>query len=423
MQPWFEDARFGLFVHWSHSSQQGIEVSWPLVGGIANLPSSPDVPVERYHATAATFDPQAYDPRAWAQMARRLGMTYAVLTAKHHDGFAMWDTKQSDFSVAHSPYGRDVVRPFVDAVRAEGLRVGLYFSLCDWHHPDYPAFTEADKPYRFGAWRQPTREQWARFRRFLFAQVEELLTSFGRIDLLWFDGGWERTPDQWGARELRARIRELAPQALVNDRLPGEGDFDTPEQFVPAQPPARAWETCLTINESWAYNPNDRRWKSPRRLVHTLCEIAGKGGNLLLNVGPRGDGSLPEEILERLAEVERWMARHAGAIVGTRPGLEPWQFYGPSTRRGSTLYLHCLSRPYDAVTVRGMRVRRVRGARALGTGEPLRTSARCPVLDQLFHPDPEGELTIEVPERAIDPLATVLEVELADAPIAPARHR
>ncbi len=273
----------------------------------------------------------------------------------------------------------------------------------------------------FGRFRQPTPEQWARFRAFLFAQVEELLTGYGPIDLLWFDGGWERSAAQWGARELRERIRALAPAALVNDRLPGEGDFDTPEQFVPAQPPGRAWETCMTINESWGYNPDDHAWKSPRQLVHTLCEVAGRGGNLLLNVGPKGDGTLPAEILERLAPVERWMARHGRAIVGTRAGLEPWQFYGPTTRRGSTLYLHCLMRPYDAVTLRGIAIRRVRGVRALGTGDALRFGTRCSVIDQLFHPDPQGELRIEVPEGAIDPLATVLEVDIADAPLAPAR--
>jgi alpha-L-fucosidase len=422
MESWFSEARFGLFVHWSHSSQQGIELSWPLVGGVAGLPGSRDLPVSRYHASAATFDPRAYDPRSWARLARELGMTYAVLTAKHHDGFAMWDTKQSDFSVVHAPYGRDVVRAFVDAMRSEGLRVGLYFSLCDWHHPDYPAFTDADKPYAFGRHRQPTPEQWARFRAFLFAQVEELLTGYGPIDLLWFDGGWERSAEQWGARELRARIRALAPDALVNDRLPGEGDFDTPEQFVPPLPPARAWETCMTINETWGYDPDDHAWKSPRRLVHTLCEVAGKGGNLLLNVGPKGDGRLPEEIVARLAEVGRWMARHREAIVGTRPGVEPWQFYGPTTRRGSTLYLHCLMRPYDVVTLRGVAIRRVRGVRALGAGAPLRFETRCPVIDPLFSPDPQGELRIEVPESAIDPLATVLAVDVADAPLARERH-
>ncbi|TAK65863.1 MAG: alpha-L-fucosidase, partial [Dehalococcoidia bacterium] len=319
MTTWFDTARFGMFVHWGHSSQRGCELSWPLVGGTPALPLCGDIPVDEYHATAATFDPRAYDPRAWAAMAKRLGMTYAVFTAKHHDGFAMYHTRQGDFSIEHAPFKRDILREFIDAMRAEGIRIGIYFSLIDWHHPDYPAFTEADKPYQFGKWRQPSPEQWARFSEFMFAQVRELLTGYGRIDVIWFDGGWERNMLQWRSKELHDMIRQLQPEILINDRLPGFGDFDTPEQFVPARPPARAWETCMTINDSWGYNPSDANYKSARELIHTLCEAAGRGGNLLLNVGPKGDGSLPAELTDRLAVVERWMLRHAESIAGTQP--------------------------------------------------------------------------------------------------------
>jgi alpha-L-fucosidase len=345
-------------------------------------------------------------------------MRYAVLTAKHHDGWALFHTRHSDFSVERSPYGGDIVREFVDAVRAEGLRVGLYFSLADWHAPDYPAFTDADRPYAFGGRPRPTPEQWARFVPFMHAQVEELLTRYGPIDVLWFDGGWERTPEQWQSHELRDRIRALQPDVLVNDRLPGCGDFDTPEQFVPARPPGRAWETCLTINESWGWNPGDRRFKSPHQLIHTLCEVAGRGGNLLLDVGPMGDGRIPPELLERLGPLEAWMARHAEAIVDTVPGLEPWQFYGPTTRRGDRLYLHLLLRPYEAVTVRDVPIRRVRAVRALGADVALEFSGRAAIVDTLFNPDPLGELRIVVPESALDPYATIVTVDVA--PAAPA---
>jgi alpha-L-fucosidase len=412
MPSWFDTARFGMFVHWSHSSQRGLELSWPLVGGTAALPACQSVPVDEYHATARTFSPRPGSPREWARLAKRLGMQYAVLTAKHHDGFAMFHTRLSDFSVERSPYGSDVVREFVDAVRGEGLRVGLYFSLCDWHHPDYPAVTDADRPYRFGQSHQPTPEQWSRFVAFMHGQVRELLTSYGPIDVLWFDGGWERTFDQWRSQELHDLIRRLQPGILVNDRLPGFGDFDTPEQMVPAEPPARSWETCMTINESWGWNPDDGAFKSARHLVHTLCEVAGKGGNLLLNVGPMGDGALPPELLERLAVIERWMAAHAESIVGTEPGLAPWQFYGPSTRRGDVVYLHLLMRPYEAVGVRGVPIRRVRSVRVLGGGAALRWSGRAAIVDTLFNPDPVGELRIEVPEAALDESATVIAVDL-----------
>jgi alpha-L-fucosidase len=202
-------------------------------------------------------------------------MQYAVLTTKHHDGFALWPTRASDFSIARTRYGGDLVREFVEATRAAGLRVGFYFSLCDWHHPDYPAFTDADRPYRFGMAPKPTPEQWGRFQTFLAAQLRELLTEYGPIDLLWFDGGWERTADAWKSFDLVRMIRELQPGIVINDRLPGAGDYDTPEQFVPAEPPPRAWETCMTMNESWAWNPEDPDYKSPRALVHALCGSRG----------------------------------------------------------------------------------------------------------------------------------------------------
>jgi alpha-L-fucosidase len=408
---WFRGAGLGLFVHWDHASQQGLELSWPLVGGIPVLPRCQSVPVEQYHSSAATFDPEAWDPVALARRAKACGATYAVLTAKHHAGYAMFDTKLSDFSVVHSPYGRDIVAAFVEALRAEGLRVGLYFSLSDWHHPDYPAFREDDKPYVFLAsppW--PPAEQWERYLEFLRGQLRELLTNYGPVDLLWFDGGWERPPDWWRAEELEEMIRSLQPAVLINDRLPGRGDFETPEQFVPAVAPARPWETCLTMNESWGYNPSDDGYKPARQLIHTLCEVAGRGGNLLLNVSPTGTGELPRAQVERLDAITRWMSLHAESVVGTEPGLEPWQFYGPSTRRGDTVYLHLLMRPYDTVTVRGVRVRRVQSVRVLGTGESLPFSTRTAILDS-FAADPVGELTITVPESALDPDATVLVVE------------
>jgi alpha-L-fucosidase len=407
---WFDQARLGMFVHWDHASQQGLELSWPLVGGIFALPYGQSVTVEQYHSSAATFDPTGWDPVALARLARRSGMGYVVLTAKHHSGYAMWHTGCSEFSIEHSPYGRDIVAGFVEAVRAEGLAVGLYFSLSDWHHPDYPAFTEADKPYVAGSSPPPpTPEAWERYLEFMTAQITELLTGYGRIDLLWFDGGWERR--DWGAGRLEATVRRLQPAILLNDRLPGIGDFSTPEQFVPDEAPSGRWETCLTMNHSWGWNPADTDYKSGRRLVHTLCEVAGKGGNLLVNVSPRGDGTLPEPQVERLETLGRWMAANGESIRGTRPGLGPAQFYGPSTRRGETVYLHLLMRPYDAVDVRNLPVRRVRAVRELASGRTLAFSRQTGVIEGLA-PDPRGTITVEVPAELVGDEATVLVVEL-----------
>jgi alpha-L-fucosidase len=414
MESWFNKARFGMFIHWGHCSQRGLELSWPLVGGVGALPNSQSVSVDEYHSTAKTFNPEKWDARGLARMAKRAGMQYAVLTVKHHDGFSMFHTAHSDYSIEYSPFKRDIVREYTDAFRAEGLKVGLYYSLIDWHHPDYPAFIESDKPYKWGNWRRSAPEDWDRFITFMFAQMRELLTNYGKIDLLWFDGGWERSPEEWKSREFVELIHSLQPEVVINDRIPGYGDYQTPEQAVPPRASEGPWETCLTINNSWGYNPSDRDLKSTRSLIHTLCEVAGKGGNLLLNVSPMGDGAIPREHVERLEAIGDWFGRNGEAIVGTEPGLEPWQFYGPSTRRGNRVYLHVLMKPYESVSVRGVKVRQVGEVRPLGSRIPLKVRKRIAAADMLFNQDPIGELVIETPESALDSIATVIAVDFRE---------
>jgi len=412
---WFDEARFGMFVHWDHASQRGWELSWPLVGGVFSLPHCQSVPVEEYHALAATFDPRAWDPGALARRAVDAGMRYVVLTTRHHSGFSMYDSRVSDRTVMRSPCGRDLVREAVDAFRAAGLRIGLYYSLSDWSHPDYPAFTEEMKPYVFGASPPlPTNEQAGRFRSYVLEQLRELMTGYGRIDIVWFDGAWERPAPWWHAAEIEALLRALQPHILINDRLPGFGDVATSEQFVPPTPPGGRWETCLTMNESWGWNPDDPHLKSARTIVQALCETAGRGGNLLLNVSPMGDGALPPEQVERLDAITAWMARHSSAIHGTAAGLEPWQFYGPSTRRGGRVHLFLLMRPDESVTVRGLPVRRVRRVSVLGADVDLPWRSRMPILDQL-RDDPTGEIEVDVPAGVLDPLVTVLALDLDEA--------
>jgi alpha-L-fucosidase len=414
---WFETARFGAFVCWGHCSQRGIELSWPMVLSAPLASFCRPMDVDEYHQTAATFDPTQWDPQELAKRIKAAGAQYAVLTAKHHDGFALWRTALSEHSIANTPYGcrgGDLVGEFVEALRAEGLKVGLYFSLADWHHPGYPAFREADKPYRFLT-HYPTPESWPSYLEFMFGQVRELLTAYGRIDLLWFDGQWEHTAEEWRARELAAMCRQLQPGILINDRLPGEGEYATFENLVPAQPPEGPWEVCMTMNESWGYNAADPHYKSALELVHTLCEVAGRGGNLLLDLSPRGDGTLPPEQEVRLDAIEGWMAQQGAAIVGTRAALEPWQFYGPATRReydaGTTLYLHLILRPYASVVVRGVPVRRVKAARLLAKGEALKYRVRTTIENAMQEQDPTGDVTIYVPERLLDPLATIVALE------------
>ena len=411
----WKDARFGIFVHWSHISQQGVEISWPLTGKVPMFPLAQDLPVDQYQSSSATFNPQKWDARALARTLRQAGAQYAVITAKHHDGYAMYDTGLSDFSIMHSPYAKDVVRQFTDAVRDEGMGVGLYFSLVDWHHPDYPAFTDADKPYHyFSGASDPDPDKWKRYIDFLFGQVKEVLSNYGKIDLIWFDGQWEHSPQLWKAAELRAMIRSLQPGIVINDRLPLNGDFDTPEQFIPPKPPERPWETCMTMSTSWGYNRDDNQYKSATQLIHTLCEVAGRGGHFLLNVGPMGDGSLPPEQLERLSVIGSWMSRNGEAIKNAGPGLEPWQFYGPTTKKGNTVYLHLLMKPYQNVTLRGVHVNRVQSVSALGKNIKLDYARHITVSDQVLEAygvtDTVGDLIIQVPQAAIDDHATVIAV-------------
>ncbi|MEX2393179.1 MAG: alpha-L-fucosidase [Actinomycetota bacterium] len=407
---WFDGARFGMFIHWTHVSNRGFELSWPLVGSLSVYPHSGGVSVDDYYAKALKFSPEPGAAKQWMDLAADAGMKYAVLTTKHHDGFALWPTKHSEFSIAHTPYGGDLVGEYVEAAREAGLRVGFYYSLSDWHHPDYPPFREEDKPYMKYLGRRS--DSWNAYLDAMFGQVRELLTNYGQIDVMWFDGQWERTQDEWKAPELAAMVRELQPQILINDRLPKQGDYATPEQAIPATTPEGRWETCMTMNTSWGFVPQDDTYKSTTEIVHTLAETTGKGGNLLLNVSPRGDGSLPPEQVGRLEGVAAWMDVNGGAIHDTEAGLEPWRFYGPSTKRGDTIYLICPWKPYEDVVVRGLPVKRV-SARHLATGAELKVRGRATAEQELFTKDPIGEVFISLPEELHQPHATVIELTLA----------
>jgi alpha-L-fucosidase len=414
---WFDDARFGMFIHWDHASQNGWEISWPMAGGMFTLPRCQSVTPDEYHALAASFSPDAFDAADLARRARAAGMRYVVFTTRHHNGFSMFNTVLSDHNIMRTPYGRDITAEIANAFRAEDMHVGFYYSLSDWHHPDYPPLLAEHRPYLPGFTPpRPSEEHADRFRAYLLGQLRELLTNYGPVDVLWFDGQWERSPEWWDVDAISALARELRPDILVNDRLPNHGDFLTPEQFVPATPPGERWETCFTMNDSWAWNPEDTNYKSARAIVHALCETAGRNGNLLLNVSPRGNGALPAEQIERLDAIARWMAAHHDAIQGTETGLESWQFYGPSTRKGNRIFVFCLMRPYETVTVRGLPVKRVERVAVLGTSTRLTFSTRTGVIEQLSY-DPDGEVTISVPHRDLDELATVLAIDLADAPI------
>lgn len=413
--PWFNGAGLGMFIHYDHASQQGLEASWPLLGGDSGPGYTPEAAVADYHRSAETFDPAAWDPAGLAAQARATGMKYAVFTARHHSGWAAWPSKASERTIASTPYGRrggDLVKEYVEAFRAAGIKVGLYYSLSDWNHPQYPAFTDEMRPYQHVDYPRAEAAEWAGYQQYLKDQLTELLTWYGQIDLLWFDGEWERTREEWDSASLEAHIRALAPEIVINDRLIGSGDYRTPEQFIPAQPLAEPWECCMTMCDTWSYVPEDQNYKSLQEIIRTVVEVVAKGGNLLLNVGPRGDGSLPPEQAALLEGLAAWMARNGEAIYDVTPGVAPWQYYGPSTAAGNKTYLFALADPVETVTVRGIAVKRVTSVRELGSGTELPFSYRTTLADRATA-DPEGELSIDVRGLAKGAPVPVYVIEMA----------
>ncbi|MFD7503215.1 alpha-L-fucosidase [Streptomyces sp. NPDC059850] len=407
MQPWFPDAKFGIFIHWGVYAVDGVQESWSFFEG--------DIPHDQYMAQLDGFTAAAYDPAAWARLFARAGARYAVLTSRHHDGVALWDTAEGDLNVVrHTPAGRDLVAPYVDALRAEGLKVGLYYSHSDWNHPDYATTRYAGRPpeQENNPYAEVPEEAadlvaWARYLAYRDAQVHELTSRF-RPDLLWFDGEWERAEEQWGIRELAALIRAQVPDCVLNARMLSEGDYATPEQGVPIEPPTGPWELCLTFNDSWGFQHHDHNYKSTGQLIRYFAETIGAGGNLLLSVGPKEDGTIPAEQIERLEGMGDWIARHAEAVYGTVAGLPAGHHYGPSTLAADrrTLYLTVFDIPRGPIGVRGLRTP-VRRVRVLGTGTPLEHR----VIGGL-HEVP-GVLWIDPPAAAdLDGHATVLAVEL-----------
>jgi alpha-L-fucosidase len=310
------------------------------------------IPLDVYDQFRVRFNPVAFDADAWVRMARGAGMKYIVITTKHHDGFALFDSKQSDFDVMATPYRRDIIKALVDACRRQGIRVGFYHSIMDWHHPDYLPRRDWEKD------RPATGADFERYVVYMKAQLRELLTNYGPIDILWFDGQWESTWTASHGRDLYAYVRSLQPNIVINNRVGGKsGDFGTPEQEIPATgQPGLDWETCMTMNGNWGYNRADRDFKSTQTLVRNLVDIASKGGNFLLNVGPTAEGEFPAESVERLTEIGDFMRVAGESIHGTSASPFPVLPWGRCTQRRldavtTRLYLHVWERPADGVLV------------------------------------------------------------------------
>jgi alpha-L-fucosidase len=409
MQPWFLEAKLGIFIHWGIYAVDGTLESW----GFYNE----ELSYEKYMDQLDRFSASRWDPDAWADLIERAGARYAVLTSKHHDGVALWDTQLSDLNVVKkTPAGRDLIRPFCDALRKRGLKVGLYFSHLDWSHPDYAPIPVGQRTARtnqtdaYEAWVDgPQNPAWQRFLQFQRGQLQELCQNYSP-DLLWFDGDWVPEVDEyWCMDELRVLLHEWRPGVVLNSRMRGHGDYKTPEQGLPITRPDAAWEFCVTINDSWGYRGHDQNHKSPRQLVHMFCECIGMGGNMLLDVGPMEDGTITPEQTERLEALGDWIRKHAEAVYPTEAGLPPGHFYGPSTltKDRETLYVFLFDRPWDESAVKGIRnpIKRVSVVDS-GTEITQRKLGGAPWLNI------PGILWITVPETELDSYATVLKIEL-----------
>ena len=400
---WFEDAKLGIFIHWGIYAVKGTSESWAFYNG--------RVPYDDYMAQRKGFTASKYDPEAWAKLFKESGARYAVLTSKHHDGMALYDTKQSDLNVIkQTPAARDLITPYCNALRKEGLKVGLYFSHLDWSHPDYPHWTRTKERYAI----ENEPERWARFLKFQRGQIEEIASQF-RPDLFWFDGDWDYNADQWKAKETREMITRMLPQAIVNSRINGYGDYDTPEQGVPiTKPEARWWELCMTTNDSWGYQGvNDTNWKSPNQVIRIFVDCISMGGNLLLDIGPKEDGTIPVEQVNILKELGRWTKKHQTAIYGTRAGIPKDYFYGPSalSKDSTTLYLFLDGQPRGPVLIKGLK-NRINAVWVVGNAVNLETKL---MMKPYWSPVP-GLAYIDVPKEVLDPQVTVLAV-LLDGPV------
>jgi alpha-L-fucosidase len=398
---WFQEARFGLFIHWGVYAVRG-EGEWVMHEKRMTIPEyERDLPPQ--------FDPVRYDPAAWVAMAKAAGMKYVTITSKHHDGFAMYDSKVSPYDVVEkTPYGKDVLKLLADACRKEGLKLFFYHSQLDWHHPDY--FPRGRTGLFAG---RPEKGEWNRYLDYMDAQLRELLTGYGEIGGIWFDGWWDKPEAEWRLGRTYKLIHDLQPQTLVGSNhhrkpFPGE-DFQMFEKDLPGANTAGfndkseigdlPLEMCDTINRSWGYNKNDGSYKSTKQIVHLLVKAAGYDANLLLNVGPRPDGTIQPEFVDRLKEVGDWLAKNGETVYGTRGGPLAPRNWGVTTHKGNKVYVHVLDWK-DAVLPLVRPPKPVKSAKYLRDGKPVAFT-----LDK-------DALLLRLDPKTLDPIDTIVVLEL-----------
>lgn len=416
---WWVQGRFGMFIHWGLYALPARH-EW-----VKSRERTSDEDYKRYFAH---FNPDLYDPKAWAKIARDAGMKYFVITTKHHEGFCLWDSEYTDYKVTNTPYGKDLLKPMIEAFRAEGLQVGFYHSLIDWHHPEFTV--DRRHPMRDNKeFREKNKNRdIKKYAQYLHKQVRELLTKFGRIDYIFFDFSYPgqdgKGRNDWQSEKLLKMVRQLQPHILVNDRLDlsdvlGGWDFKTPEQFMAREwmkvdGKSVLWETCQTLSGSWGYHRDEATWKSREQLTQMLLDTVSKGGNFLLNVGPTARGEFDQRALDRLAGIGSWMRQHSRSIYGCTQALEEFKApqdcrltYNPETNR---LYVHLFTWPFKELHLDGF-AGRVEYAQLLHDGSEIKFSQS--IWQERLGADqgtPRNTLTLQLPVRK--PKVTVPVFEL-----------
>jgi alpha-L-fucosidase len=375
---WWTDARFGMFIHW----------------GVYSIPARGEwvmhnekIPAAQYAHFADQFKPKRYDPAQWVALAKEAGMRYMVLTSRHHDGFSLFDSRVSDFTAPRTAAGRDLIREYVDACHKQGMKVGFYYSLLDWRYQAY--------------WDGPEKDPaaWADFITYVHAQVRELMTNYGKIDILWYDGGWPHNADAWQSKKLNAMVRRLQPHIIIDNRSQLPEDFDTPEQEIKAS--TRPWESCMTMNNNWGYVPGNSKYKSTATLIRNLVRCVSGNGNYLLNVGPKPDGTFPVMAQMRLKQIGRWMKVNSDSIYGC--GRAPFgvdEGLGLTTANGDTVYVHVFKWPGEELAISGVNAP-VISAKLLASGLGVTVKQ-------------EGDRLVlsDLPRRAPDPWDSVIAVRV-----------
>ena len=416
---WFQDAKLGIFIHWGIYSVNGVDESWAFY--------NKKMAHAEYMKQLGGFTAKNYDPAAWADLIARSGAKYAVITTKHHDGVAMYATRREPnsellgWSVPFylstenvAPARRDLVAPLFSELRTRGLKCGAYYSLIDWSDYAYPAFTKDSTRYAI----KDDMARWQRFRDYYQGQIDELVTQLNP-DLWWFDGDWEHSAEEWEAAKVRAMILDKNPRAIINGRLQGYGDYATPEQNIPIETPKDpAWELCMTIGSQWGWQPWDTVHKSTHDLIHIFADVIGHGGNLLLDIGPKEDGTIPRGQVTRLEEIGQWTSKHAEAIYGTRAGLPNGHFFGPSTlsQDSTVLYLFLPQPAGGSVEIKGLdnKILSAEVLRDAGSGAGMTLNHR--EVGKISWSKVPGLVFIDVPAEATDEWMTVVKVKL-DGPV------